>query len=438
MRFRNILWNLVGLSLPLLIAALTVPRLLALIGTERFGFLALAWGLIGYSGALDLGIGRATTQRVSALRGGTDANQIPNVVATAIRITLLTGSIGMLVILLASLGGIYRYIQVVTVSASEIEVAMMMVALALPMQAISATYRGVNEAYLNFGKISILRIVLGVANFGGPFLVALYTNQLHWLVATLVISRALALVFFRHFAYSCIRKAGYPAYGKYNKKLARNLLHFGGWFTISSIVSPLLVQADRFFVGALISASAVTLYVIPYEVTVQSLILVGAVTTVAFPVISNLINNSPQQAVAIFRLWLLRVAGLMFVVMSALAYVMPDLLRLWIGSQASPESILVGQILCLGVFMNAIGAMYFSLLHAQSHVRVTALLHLVELPGFIGMLYLFVTNYGVTGAAIAWVCRVTFDTMALALIVKSVKLKSGLNTDSCKLGVAKA
>ena len=53
MRIRNILWNLFGLGLPLLIAAATVPKLLLLIGNERFGFLALAWGLIGYAGALD-------------------------------------------------------------------------------------------------------------------------------------------------------------------------------------------------------------------------------------------------------------------------------------------------------------------------------------------------------------------------------------------------
>lgn len=69
MRTRSILWNLLGLGLPLLIAAVTVPKLLTLIGSERFGFLALAWGLIGYAGALDLGIGRATTQRVAALIG---------------------------------------------------------------------------------------------------------------------------------------------------------------------------------------------------------------------------------------------------------------------------------------------------------------------------------------------------------------------------------
>ena len=149
MRIRYILWNLMGLGLPLLMAVFAIPGLLALIGSERFGLLALAWGLIGDAGVLDLGIGRATTQQVSILRNNISENEIPDVVATAIRITSATGIVGMLIIFIAALSGAYHLISVDTVPASEIEISMFLLALALPMQAVSATYRGVNEAYLN-------------------------------------------------------------------------------------------------------------------------------------------------------------------------------------------------------------------------------------------------------------------------------------------------
>ncbi|WP_432743371.1 flippase [Methylobacter sp. G7] len=421
MHFRNILWNLAGLGLPLLIAALTVPKLLTLIGPERFGFLALAWGLIGYAGALDLGIGRAITQRISVLRGGADNEQIPDVVATAVRITLVTGGVGMVLIVIAALSGAYRLIHADMVPAAEIELSMLLLGLALPMQAISASYRGVNEAYLNFKSINILRLFLGAANFGAPFLVALYTNQVHWLVATLVLSRCLALVFYRRCAHHCMVKEGHIRRGNYGKQFARSLLQFGGWFTLSSMVSPFLVQADRFFVGALISASAVTLYVIPYEVTVQTLLFVGAVTTVAFPVITHLIHSAPQQAAATFQLWLYRVTGLMLMLMAVLAWVMPYLLHLWIGPQLTEASVRVGQILCIGVFFNAIGAMYFALLHAYGKTKMTAMLHLAELPFFIAALYVLISHYGVAGAAIAWVLRMAVDTLALVVMARIIK-----------------
>jgi len=120
-----------------------------------------------------------------------------------------------------------------------------------------------------------------------------------------------------------------------------------------------------FFVGVFVSAAAVTLYVIPYEVATQTLILAGALTTVIFPVVTNLIQQAPQQAMVVFHLWLGRIVGLMFVVLSLLAYSLPTLLHLWVGDQVTDESVRVGQILCVGVFFNTIGGMYFSLLHVR-------------------------------------------------------------------------
>lgn len=423
MRFRYILWNLLGLGLPPLIAIVTIPQLLKLIGTERFGFLSLAWGLIGYAGALDLGIGRATTQRISSMRAGADGYLVPDVLATAVRITLVAGGCGMLLIVLAAYGGAYKFVSSESVPALELKLSMLLLALALPMQAVAATYRGVNEAYLNFKGISILRIILGVANFGAPFLVAFYTDKIHWLVATLVLSRALALVFYRRLAQTCILREGHIERGKYSKQMTRSLLHFGGWFTVSSVISPFLVQADRFFVGVLVSASAVTFYVIPYEITVKSLLFVGAITTVAFPVITNLIHSAPNQAESTFRLWLTRVAIFMFFVLAVLIYIMPDLLHLWVGEYVDDTSVQVGRILCIGVFFNAIGSMYFSLCHAYGKTKLTAMLHLVELPIFVAALYILIGYYGVVGAALAWVLRVALDTFALVVMVGIIKGK---------------
>ncbi|MEI6708279.1 MAG: oligosaccharide flippase family protein [Methylococcales bacterium] len=423
MHFGNILWNLVGLGLPLLIAALTIPELITVIGSERFGLLALAWGLIGYAGALDLGIGRATTQRVSAMRESAENQQIPHVLATAIRITYITGGIGMLVILIAAACRAYSYIQTNNVAVLEIQISMVLLALALPMQAISATYRGVNEAYLNFKDISILRVFLGATNFGLPYLIASYTTKLYWLVATLVFSRCLALVFYRYFAHRCMNDAGHIVYGKYTKDIARQLFQFGGWVTVSSIISPILVQADRFFVGGLISASAITLYVIPYEVVTQALIIVGAITTIAFPVITNLIHNAPQQATITFRLWLYRITGLMLIILSILAAVMPILLKLWVGQHISEESIWTGQILCIGVFFNSIGAMYYALLHAQGQTQSTAILHLIEFPLYILLLIILINTFGIVGCAIAWSIRTLFDTIGLILMSKLFERK---------------
>ncbi|WP_419711404.1 flippase [Pseudomonas sp. NFX224] len=417
MHYKNIIWNLLGLGLPLLIAALTVPSLISVIGTERFGFLALAWGLIGYAGALDLGVGRAVTQRLASLRGRDSENEIPDVISTAVRITMVIGIIGFVLIVLGSCLGGYNFVPRQTVSVMEVLVSLLLLAMAIPMQAISATYRGVNEAYLNFKNISFLRVALGAANFGAPFLVAQFTNQLYWLIATLVVSRAAALFMYRAFAYQCLPN-GDGEKGKFTRMQANKLLNFGGWVTVSSIVSPFLVQADRFFVGTLISAAAVTAYVIPYEITVQALILVGAITTVAFPVIAGFLQEDINKAHHTFNRWVVRVSLIMFCVMGCIALLMPYILNLWVGKYVSEESTCVGRVLCIGVFFNAIGSMYYSFLHASGRSKETAILHLIELPAFVGMLYMLITHFGVVGAAMAWTFRVVFDALGLFYFTK--------------------
>lgn len=56
---RNTLWNIVGASLPLVSAVVTLPVLIRSIGSERLRVLAIAWVILNY---LDLfGLGPAYT-----------------------------------------------------------------------------------------------------------------------------------------------------------------------------------------------------------------------------------------------------------------------------------------------------------------------------------------------------------------------------------------
>ena len=65
---RNTAYNVAGLGLPLLAALVCIPYLIAQLGAERFGILTLIWAVVSYFGIFDLGMARALTQRLAALR----------------------------------------------------------------------------------------------------------------------------------------------------------------------------------------------------------------------------------------------------------------------------------------------------------------------------------------------------------------------------------
>jgi O-antigen/teichoic acid export membrane protein len=420
MRVSHVAWNLGGLTLPLLVAALTVPYLLERLGHERFGLLALAWGLIGYAGALDLGLGRAVTQTVAKMRGEGNLTEIPNVLLTAGRLTLLTGlAAGVLIIMFALLGSA-NLIRTQATPVDEITTTILLLAIALPAQAMSATYKGLNEAFLNFRGISLLRAGLGVINFGGPFLVSYFTVLLPWLVATLVLSRLLSLLIYKYLATTCLREnAQFSLVGIYSTQIAKRLLSFGSWVTVSSVISPIFTQADRFLIAIIISASAVSTYVLPYEVVVQSLVLVGAVSSVMFPKLSQLMKEQPANWRSYFSMWLKRVTILMAIVCLILAMILPWLLSLWLGENLDTRSIVVGRILCLGVFASSVGAMYYAMIHAKGRADISAKLHIIQFPIYLMLLYFSIQNFGLTGAAIAWVSRTTVDALALAICART-------------------
>src|SRR5690349_18426859 len=66
---RNSIYNLCGSLLPLLAAAVSVPRLTLTLGVDAFGILTVAWTIVGYFTFFDLGLGRAVTKLVSEKMG---------------------------------------------------------------------------------------------------------------------------------------------------------------------------------------------------------------------------------------------------------------------------------------------------------------------------------------------------------------------------------
>ncbi len=50
---RHATYNVMGSAVPLAVTVAASPLYLALVGTERFGILALCWAVLGYAGFLE-------------------------------------------------------------------------------------------------------------------------------------------------------------------------------------------------------------------------------------------------------------------------------------------------------------------------------------------------------------------------------------------------
>lgn len=399
--------NFLGLSLPLILGAYSVPLIITRLGIERFGTLTLVWALIGYFSLLDFGISRALTKRVAEL--GNQAG-----IGEAIRSGLML-MLGLGVFIGLVVGGAYFFAETTGLLRPDPELrnSAWIMALSMPIVLFGLGQRGVLEGRQRFVAANWGRVILGIAAFGAPIPLLALSPRFDLLVAALVVGRLLA-VLLQGWACRVELRAAWRA--PFDRQEMSGLLRFGSWMMVSNLVSPLMVFLDRFLVGASPHVASLAYYTTPFEVVTRLLIVPGAVTTTLFPKLAQWGVGDKDSAVQ----GMVRGMGLMIVLVLPLVLALQlfaaDLLRIWLGPEFATRATLPMQLLAWGVLFNSLAQFPFALLQGMGKPRWIALLHLVELPAYLVMLVVFLRQWGIVGVAAAWLIRAAVDGILLSAL----------------------
>src|SRR5271168_3746555 len=413
---RNTIWNLIGSGAPLIVAVFSMPILIRGLGKDRFGVLALAWALIGYASFFDIGLGRALTQLVARKLGTGEEHEVPILVWTSLLLMVALGVVGAAVIVAISPWLVHHALKIPEALQSETLRAFYLLGLSVPVVISAAGLRGLLEAHQRFKLVNALRIPIGIFAFVGPLLVLPFSRSLVSVVATLVAGRLIGclahlLICFRVVPELRRRVAWHgPSAGP--------LLRFGGWMTVTNIVGPLMVTLDRFLIAGLVSVTAVAYYATPYEVVTKLLLISVAVMGVVFPAFSVSFVKDRSRAALLFGRSVKYILLALFPIVLLIVALAQNGLTLWLGAEFAQHSTRVVQWLALGVLANGLALVPFSFVQGVGRPDLTAKLHLVELPIYLGMLFLLIRADGIEGAAIAWSARTVFDALALFFMAR--------------------
>jgi len=420
---RNTVLNLLGQVIPLLIGLATIPYIVRGLGTERFGVLAIAWVLLGYFSLFDLGLGRATTKFIAECLGRHQAERLPGLVWTSLGCQLIFGLAGSLLVgaFIPVLVG--RVLKIPASLVHEARVSFFILAFSLPLVLATSALRSVLESAQRFDLVNFVKVPASIAVFLLPALALAFGWRLPGIVLLLVIARLGATL-----AYLAICLRVFPALGRdlsLDLRALRPLLTYGGWITVSGVISPILVSADRFVIGALVSMAAVGYYAAPSEMVGRLTIFPGSLVVTLFPAFSSLDALGDRERLeklyARSVKFLLLALGPVLVLLIVFAR---QILRLWLGADFAAQSTVVLQILALGVLLNSLALVPYTLIQGLGRPDVTAKFHLLELPLYAGVLWLLVRHMGISGAAVAWTTRVGFDALLLFGAAWRLKLAS--------------
>ena len=404
---RNILFSLAGAGAPAVLALFAIPRIASTLGTERFGILALAWTVIGYATFLHLGLGRAVARDTAEAGEGGEA--LRATVWTAMLMTLTMGTAGGALLFLFA-PSLVALLKVPPVLVAEATTAMRVLACAVPFTVSMPVLSGVLEARRRFDLVNAVVVPSSVATYLGPVVALLLVSGLVPLVAVLSAGRVVAWL--GYLALCLYEAPELRARPVFRREVARPLLHFGGWTTVSAAVSPLLVYLDRFVVGAVVSATAVAYYSTAQEVVLRMGMVSGAVVGVLFPAFARNTDERGRLAV-LLESGVDAVLLLVLPLSLLLAAFSSELLHLWLGPAFARAGGPVLAWLSLGLLLNGLAKVPSTMIQAVGRPDLTARLHLIELPLFVMVLWALVWEFGLEGAAIAWVARVAADGIAL-------------------------
>lgn len=418
--FKNSLLNLIPTLIGVVTSILTVPFYISLIGTERYGALLVGFVLLGYFGHVDFGLGRAITQRLSS---SSDANSDER--ASIVWSALVGGTgisvLGGLLVYAAALIFFGSFFEADATLKAEAIAASWLFALCVPVIIFTGVASGAVVALERFGTVSIATVLGNLLSQVLPLMVAaLYATDLSWLLGASLVGRLAALAMIMASMWQTYLH-GRPLV--VSREKLRGLFTYGSWIMVTAIVSPLMVVSDRLVIGAAVGAAAVVAYSVPFQIASRTAMLPSSVAQVLFP---RLASQTPEQSLALGKVSVVIIGQLYSFIVVGLICLAGPLLQLWLGDELDPRSVLIGQIIIIGFWTNALAYVPFTLIQASGNSRFTGIMHLAELPIYLAMLFGLGFAIGLYGIALAFTLRTTLDCVVLFI-------KAGF-TDHATLG----
>lgn len=419
---KNVLLNLFAEGVPLLVSLFCIPVLVHRLGTEQFGILTLAWAIIGYFGIFDMGLGRALSKTVAERIGRQDYANIPVLFWTGL---LMMGALGLVAAAILAGGASFAVVHILSTSPQFIHesiVVLYLLAATVPLAITTSGMVGVLSAHQRFDLITVIRLPIGTWMFLGPVLAVLIFHTLVSVVAMMVIGRYAMFIM----TWLMCRKAVVGLQNPVFRRAAlKSLLRFGSWVTVSNVIGPIMSYMDRFFIAAAIGLSAVAYYATPYTVAVKLQIIPSILLTVLFPALSTMLAYDRIKARRAFNISSTLVLSAMLPIVLIVVGFGKYGLIFWLGNDFAIHSYVVLQILMVGILLNSLAFIPYASIQADGRPDITAILHLVELPIYLVILWYALHLWGIVGAATAWAVRAALD-WVLLLSIGSLKVKSAM------------
>ena len=411
---------------PAIAAMAAIPFLLRHLGSEAFGIITLFSTALIYFTMLDLGLGRAATRFISQSLQADRPDDVRRYFWGSIILLSAIGITVTVACLFAVPSVVSSYLKISPEYSRAASKSFYLICVTIPLVTLTATLRGLLEAW---GRFRFISIITGCSGIGLYLLPALAILMGGGIVGVAVSYALVRVAMCGAFAIGCLCVQRRPSLRPiFDLRAVRRMLSFGGWLSVSNIVGNAISYGDRFLLGACVGMTAVASYGMPLDVISKMQILITSFCAVLFPLMSRLDEAGSARFQTLYRGAVAISLSFMTPLTISAVLAAPFLMKLWLGARNTLDTVFVAQVFLAGAVVQAMASIAFTALHARGRSDLTAWVHLTELPLYGAAFYLAATHFGVRGAALAWLGRVILDFLSMVVLLHVHNRRDGLVT----------
>lgn len=423
--FKNLTYNITGYILPITAGLISTPILLDKLGGEKFGVLSIIWMIASYFTLFDFGFGRALAQQVAEKIHNSTHATISKLFQDAHLFMFILSIFGTFLFILLSYPLTYYWLHTSKQLQSDIFYSFIITSLSIPLMILSNGMNGFLMGLNNFFSLNIIKTSLLTINLiSSVFLVLFFSKNNHilsYICLTSGLIRLTALLIQFQYCRAVFPLSWHPiTYTTW--KPPKELTLLGGWISISNITSPIMDYFDRIFISHIINPMAVSIYVIPFEIINKLLIISHSIASPLSTAFAN-----PQLSLKSLKENIIASIAIIVIVFSIITIISvkfyPVFFQWWLGNNYQKEMVEIAFTLTAGVFFNSLGIIPFVYIQSIGHAKLTAKIHLAELPIYLLTLLTLIINFGVLGSAFAWALRTFIDAVLLSIVAYKLTMK---------------
>jgi O-antigen/teichoic acid export membrane protein len=385
-----------------LVSLTVVPFYLHFLGLQAFGLIGLFTTLQGLFIILDLGLSPTMTRETARCRVSGETGEARNLLHSLACIywAIAAGIAAIMVVAGLLFGSLW--VHETDLSAATVNQAVALIGLVIACRWPLSIYIGALQGAERIAEVSLIAMAMVTfSNVGAVLVLAFVSPTIQAFFIWQAFGGLLQVVVMRARAWRAL-SGDMPV--RFDRQKLMTIWRFTAGIGATALFGIIFYNADKVLLSGLVPLAEFGLYALAGLAARTLYILITPISNALSPRMTALYAAGDEAGLSlIYRQGTRLLMALTAPLGAFIAVFAAPLMGLWTGNARTGEAIAPAlQLLLLGTALNGATFLLYGLQIAAGRSRLSAMIHLILLVGFIPTVVILTTRYGIIGGAACW------------------------------------